>query len=129
MSEQVQQVAMKAMLAILCACALPAAGQTNTNAVTFRTLTRTVETVYVSRLQTAYVDFAYRDGGVRQWGTEVVDVRPAMPAFYNGRKQVDGFYFLAGKVISVLEDGVLLMLDENVGHEREPVFLFRPPAQ
>jgi len=115
-----------ALFLILSAAAV-ATGQTNTNAVTLRVLPHsTGNLAKVSRLQTEYVDFAYLAGGVRQWGNEVVDLRPAKPEFYNGRSQVEGFYLIGGNVISVNAEGVLLSTDMDFTQSGKLVFLFRP---
>ena len=116
---------MKIVLSLLLS-ALPLFAQTNTNGVNLITLPKSTTKWRHSGLWSSYVEMAYLFG-VRQWGNDIYDLRPARPMFESGEVHANGFHLLAGKVISVASDGLLVSLDTKVGFRPQAVFLYRAP--
>lgn len=109
-------------------CALELSAQTNfpPPGVKLVVLPRSKETTWFSNHWLSYVKMAYLNG-VRQWGNEIVDLRPARFAFETGEHEHHGFSLMAGRVLSVTPDGLLISLDTAVGFREKNVWLRNAP--
>lgn len=107
---------------------LPLQAQTNfpPAGVKLTVLPKSSQTWMGPRLWREFVKYAFVNG-VRQWGNEVVDLRPAQADFETGRHENHGFSLLAGKVLSVGADGLLITLETEVGYKPQTVWLYRAP--